>query len=108
MIPQQEEYIKAFCTYMNKWKRKESLPISGIALNDRLILFSSSEHPQIDLQRVESVISKSDQELNAMFEGDLLFIWKGKNSQWNAFSDACQIFDYITKPLSSSNPHPSV
>jgi hypothetical protein len=106
MTTQQEEYIKAFCTHMNKWKRKESLPISGIALNDRLILFSRSEPPQIDLQRVESVISKSDQEINAMFEGDLLFIWKDENSQWNAFSDACQIFGYIANPPAASNqPH---
>ena len=106
MTPQQEKYINAFCSHLNRWKKTEALPISGVVLNDRLILFSRSGSPSINLQRVESVISKSEQELNAMFEGDLLFIWKGENSQWNAFGDACQIFGYITKPLSASNPHP--
>lgn len=92
----QEEYLKAFCSHLNKWKKTEALPIAGIALSDRLMLFSRLGFPvHIDLQKIEAIIPKDKQELNAMFEGDLLFVWKDENSLWDAFDDACQIFGYI-------------
>lgn len=96
MTLQQEEYIKAFCSHLNRCKRKESKSIAGIALSDRLMLFSRLGFPRdIDLQKIEATIPKVKQELNAMFEGDLLFIWKDENSRWDAFDDASQIFGYI-------------